>query len=417
MKKKNISGKFHTSFGLHFLYSILVLLMLAFCLSVSSRADDEVDTDALQASIDEKEEELDNLAAQKSALQAGKANVQNIINNLRANRQELANYVAELDQEIETISSNIENYNTLIAEKEAEIANTEAELQTAIEVAENQYNAMKARIRFMYERGDVAYLEMLLSANSFADMLNKADYIEALSAYDRRKLEEYCLVIEYTRLVEEELEEEREVLEEAKTAAEEDAAAINELIQEKQEQIVASETDINTQQQAINEYDAEISAQNQIIAELEAQVAAERAALEEANRRHYSGGVFAWPCPSYTRISDEYGWRMHPTLNVRKFHNGIDMAAPGGSPILAAYDGDVVAAGYSSSMGNYIMIDHGDGLYTIYMHASALYVSKGQEVSRGQTIAAVGSTGRSTGNHLHFGVRLNGEYVDPNSYL
>ena len=108
---------------------------------------------------------------------------------------------------------------------------------------------------------------------------------------------------------------------------------------------------------------------------------------------------------------------MHPTLGVEKFHNGLDMAAPGGSPILAAYDGNVVAADYSSSMGNYIMIDHGDGLYTIYMHASALYVSKGNFVVKGQNIAAVGSTGRSTGNHLHFSVRLNGNYVNPWNYL
>ena len=108
---------------------------------------------------------------------------------------------------------------------------------------------------------------------------------------------------------------------------------------------------------------------------------------------------------------------MHPTLGVQQFHNGVDMAAPSGSAILAAYDGEVVAAAYSSTMGNYIMIDHGDGLYTIYMHASSLGVSKGQMVARGEQIAAVGSTGRSTGPHLHFGVRLNGSYVSPWNYL
>jgi len=108
---------------------------------------------------------------------------------------------------------------------------------------------------------------------------------------------------------------------------------------------------------------------------------------------------------------------MHPTLKVEKFHNGLDMAAPGGSPILAAYDGTVVAAAYSSSMGNYIMLYHGDNLYTIYMHASKLYVSNGAEIKKGQKIAAVGTTGRSTGNHLHFGVRLNGNYVNPWNYL
>ena len=109
--------------------------------------------------------------------------------------------------------------------------------------------------------------------------------------------------------------------------------------------------------------------------------------------------------------------RVHPTLNVEKFHNGVDMAAPSGSPILAAYDGQVVAADYNASMGNYIMIDHGDGLYTIYMHCSALYVSTGANVTKGANIAAVGSTGRSTGPHLHFSVRLNGNYVSPWNYL
>ena len=93
------------------------------------------------------------------------------------------------------------------------------------------------------------------------------------------------------------------------------------------------------------------------------------------------------------------------------------MAAPSGSPILAAADGKVVAASYEATMGNYVMIDHGDGLYTIYMHASALYVSTGQEVSAGTQIAAVGSTGSSTGPHLHFSVRLNGQYVNPHNYL
>ena len=127
--------------------------------------------------------------------------------------------------------------------------------------------------------------------------------------------------------------------------------------------------------------------------------------------------MFKFPCPNYTRISDDYGMRMHPILKVEKFHNGVDLAAPSGSPILAAYDGDVVSAGYSSSMGNYIMIDHGDSLITIYMHASSLNVSTGQSVSKGQKIGAVGSTGRSTGPHLHFSVRKDGNYVSPWNYI
>ena len=200
---------------------------------------------------------------------------------------------------------------------------------------------------------------------------------------------------------------------------EKEKEAVEELIGEKEQQINSYAYDISNKEQAIKEYEADIAEQNQIIKDLEAAVAAERQAIYDAEHPKitYDGGVFAWPAPSYKRISDDYGNRIHPILGTQQFHNGVDMAAPGGSPILAAYDGEVVAASYSSSMGNYIMIDHGNTLYTIYMHASALYVKKGDVVARGQQIAAVGSTGRSTGNHLHFSVRLNGSYANPWNYL
>ncbi len=385
--------------------------------SAVSMADNDEYIDGLRASISEKEDELDGLEDQKAALQNGRSNLQSIVNGLEATKNEMSAYVAELDAQVASIQSNIDSLNEMIEAKEAEIAQTQEELIQAEQVAADQYEAMKERIQFMYEQGDTLYLEMILDADSFADMLNKADYIEQLSAYDRRKLEEYQLIVEYTELCKEELLSEQELLEEARTAAEEEQNNLNALIDEKEVQITAYESDIATKEQAIREYDAEIAEQNEIIAALEAQIAAEQSALAEATRLKYDGGIFIWPAPNYTRISSPYGWRMHPTLGVEKFHNGLDMAAPGGSPILAAYDGKVVASGYSSSMGNYIMIDHGDKLYTIYMHASALYVSTGEYVTRGQKIAAVGTTGRSTGNHLHFGVRLNGQYVDPNSYL
>ena len=152
---------------------------------------------------------------------------------------------------------------------------------------------------------------------------------------------------------------------------------------------------------------------------LEAAIAEEKKKLLESNKKPltYDGGMFKFPLASYTRVSDDYGMRMHPTLGVQQFHNGVDFASPKGTAIYAAYDGQVAAATYSATMGNYVFIDHGDGLYTIYMHASALYVKKGDVVAKGDTIAAVGSTGRSTGNHLHFSVRLNGSYVSPWGYL
>ena len=276
---------------------------------------------------------------------------------------------------------------------------------------------MKSRIKFMYEKGDNLSLELIFSSKSFGEMLNKAEYIESLSAYDRKMLDEYVEYAEYVALCKEGLEEEKGVLDEAKAAAQAEEDALNELITAKEQEISQVSTDIASKEQAIKDYEAEIAAENETIKALEAAVAEERKKLAAEQGRKYDGGMFTWPAPSYTRISDDYGYRIHPTLGVQQFHNGVDMAAPGGSPILAAYDGKVVAADYNSTMGNYIMIDHGDNLYTIYMHASALYVSKGTEVSKGDKIAAVGTTGRSTGNHLHFSVRLNGSYVNPWSYL
>lgn len=271
----------------------------------------------------------------------------------------------------------------------------------------------------MYERGDTAYIEMIFSSKSFGEFLNKNEYVKKLSEYDRKMLQEYKETKEAIDIYKKELEEEQATLEEAKEDAKAEEASMETLIVAKEQEIGLYEADISNKSQLVKEYEAEIAAQTASIAALEKAVAEEKERLKAANEavQSYDGGMFTWPAPSYTRISDEYGYRIHPILGVKQFHNGVDMAAPSGTSILAAYDGTVVNASYSSTMGNYIMIDHGDGLYTIYMHASALSVSKGEGVTKGQKIGAVGSTGRSTGPHLHFSVRLNGSYVSPWNYL
>jgi murein DD-endopeptidase MepM/ murein hydrolase activator NlpD len=212
---------------------------------------------------------------------------------------------------------------------------------------------------------------------------------------------------------------EKENLDQRKLNVETEEANLKELLEEKGQKINEFETDIHNKEQAIKQYEEDLAAQKELIAATEAAIAEEKRKLLESGGSviHFDGGMFSFPMASYTRISDEYGYRMHPILGVEQFHNGVDFAAPGGTAIYAAYDGKVVAAAYSASMGNYVMIDHGDGLYTIYMHASALYIGEGAIVVKGETIAAVGSTGRSTGNHLHFTVRLNGSYVSPWNYL
>ena len=368
-------------------------------------------------SIREKEAEIAEAKEEVKNLKSGLTDVEALKAELEKSKSDLTAYVTQLDSELSGIQAKIEQYNTLITEKEQQIADTTEELNEAVRQQEEQYVAMKKRIKFMYERGDTYYLEMLFSSSGLSDLVNKADYIEALSKYDRNKLDEYVEIIEMVRVCKEELEAEKEVLDEARIAVEAEETGIRSLIKEKEAQIYAVSSDISSKEAAIKEYEAMIAQQNEEIAALEKAVAEEKARLEAENARKYNGGMFVWPCPGWTRISDEYGNRTHPILGVPQFHNGLDIAAPGGSAILAAYDGDVVASAYSSSMGNYIMIDHGSGLYTIYMHCSALYVSTGQSVTKGQNIAAVGMTGRATGNHLHFSVRLNGSYVSPWNYL
>ncbi|MBO5341266.1 MAG: peptidoglycan DD-metalloendopeptidase family protein [Lachnospiraceae bacterium] len=369
----------------------------------------------LEASIQEKEEAIDAAEKEKKELAAGLTSVENVKKELEKSKANLTAYVQELDAAVAEIQTKIENLNTQIADKEKAIAETKAELKEAEQDEADQYEAMQNRMQSIYEQGDNYYLELLSDSGSFADFLNKLDYIEQLSQYDNNLLLEYKSVVEYVSLCKTQLEVEQEVLNETKKAAEAEQAAMETLIGEKEAEILAYEKDITQKEQVIAAYEAEIAEQTSVIEALEAAVAADRASLW--GERVYNGGMFCWPAPSYTRISDDYGYRNHPILNVQQFHTGVDMAAPGGTPILAAYDGVVVQAAYNASMGNYVMIDHGSELYTIYMHAQKLMVSPGDEVARGEQIATVGTTGRSTGNHLHFSVRLNGSYVSPWGYI
>ncbi|MCR5655985.1 MAG: peptidoglycan DD-metalloendopeptidase family protein [Butyrivibrio sp.] len=343
--------------------------------------------------------------------------LQEVKKSLESEKSDLNVYITKLDASLDEIQKKIEELKNLITEKEKKIEETKAELEQCIEVQNKQYEDMKKRIRFMYEKGDMLYFDLLAGSGNFAEMLNKASYIEALSAYDRKKLDEYIYNTQLTQMTKDALEEEKKTLDEAKINVEKEEGNLQSLITEKNAEISSISANIKNKEQAIKEYEEQIAAENATIAALEKAVEAEKAELAAQNARKYDGGMFQFPCPSYTRVSDDYGMRVHPTLGIEKMHNGIDLAASSGSAILAAYDGKVVAAAYNSTMGNYIMIDHGSGLYTIYMHASALSVSTGTEVTKGQRIGSVGSTGRSTGPHLHFGVRLNGSYVSPWNYL
>ena len=392
----------------------ITALVLACCMLVLAIPEKiYVSASGTSECIAQKKDEISQAKEERKKLQQGLNDIKNMVKELEKSKSSLKNYVKELDSQLMGVQAKIEELKELISEKEAEIEKTKKELEEANAIEEKQYEEMKIRIKFMYEKGNQFYLDMMLGAESFGDMLNKAQYVESISAYDRAKLEEFQLNRELIEVCKEELEEEEALLQEAKAAVEKEQENLEILIDSKEKEIAVFEGDIAKKEASIKEYEAYIREQDETIAALEKALRE----MEGTSGLKYDGGMFKWPAPSYTRITSPFGWRKHPVDGDQRFYNGVDMAAPGGSPILAAYDGTVAAAGYSSTMGNYIYINHGSGLVTIYMHASALYVSAGQNVSKGDKIAAVGTTGTSTGNHLHFGVRLNGSYVDPMGYF
>lgn len=397
---------------------LCVTLCVGFFEGYGARRVEAATTTEMAASIKKKEEEIAKKKEEKTTVQSNISDLKKITQQLEQQKEDLLKYVEELDANLAEIEQKIVDLKQQISVKEEEIARKEQELEAALTREENQKESLMTCIRLVYEAGTPSLVELLMRATSFGDFLNKADYAEKVVNYDHQLWNDYIEFREYVELCKEELELEWEILEQSKANVEIEQGNLELLIEQKSIELTNYENDISNKETVIREYEEELKAQEAAIKELEAIVAEEKRQLAAAqNALKYDGGVFKFPMASFTRVSSEYGWRVHPTLGVNQFHNGVDFAAPKGTAIYAAYDGEVVAATYSATMGNYIMINHGSGLYTIYMHASALYVKKGETVSKGETIAAVGSTGRSTGPHLHFTVRLNGEYVSPWDYL
>ncbi len=394
-----------------------LLLCFTLIISVADSVQAKKASELTSPEIQELEDQIQDAEDEIDGLKNSLSDVQGLVDELEGAKTNLNNYVEALDGALLAIEEKIADLEAQIVQKEADIAEAQARLEQAQKTEAEQYAAMSNRIKYVYEKGSTNYVQILLQASDSADLLNRLTYVDAIMSYDQDRLEEFIANKEYIDLCERQLQAEKEYLDAMKACVQNEMEATETLIATKGQEILAYEQDISNKEQAIAEYEAEIAEQTELIQALEKAVEEEKKKLIDGGGLLYDGGIFAFPLESYTRVSDDYGPRIHPILNTPQFHNGVDFAAPKGTKIFAAYDGKVVAATYSSSMGNYVMIDHGSGLYTIYMHASKLYVSKDDVVVKGQHIAGVGSTGRSTGNHLHFSVRLNGEYVSPWDYL
>lgn len=351
----------------------------------------------------------------KEELENELENTKDFLSTLEALKENEKEYVKALDAELEAIATEIYELTLSIEAKNIEIANTEKEINAAEADIEQQYEDMKLRIKYMYENGEVSDLQMIFDSQNMSDVLDRAEYINKITEYDRNMM--IKLKESKEALVEKkaELDKERTELSILMVEAQNEQAKTELLVADKQATIDAYEGQIDAAETDAAALEKHIKEQEQLIAELE-EIERQR---QEANLEiMYDGGKMTWPLPGYTRLSDDYGIRNDPFGGPgQSMHNGIDIPAPAGTPIVAAYDGQVAWSYYNWSAGNWIGIDHGNGVYTVYMHMSKFVATEGQYVKKGDVIGLVGTTGSSTGNHLHFAVRLNGSYVNPHDYV
>ena len=350
--------------------------------------------------------------ARQDAAQASKSKkaAKRILDSLKDAKNNMENYVIQLDKSLNELQIEITHLELNQKELEKTIDETQQKLKVAQAAQEEQYSAMKDRIQMVYEAGNKRYLDVLLTATSMTDMLNKSEYILQVSAYDYNILEELKTAREQVANLKQKLDKDLKNNEAMQEEVNQQRATMEALVEEKNAQIAQYNQSIAGQQEEVNKY-----AQAQ--AEAEAIIAAAEQAASSSSTSSYGGGVFTWPVPGYTQITSYFGGRDAPVAGAISYHKGIDIDCSTGASVVAATSGTVIVATYNYAEGNYVCIDHGGGVVTVYMHNSSLLVSVGETVSAGQQIAAAGSTGISTGPHCHFGVRVDGTYVDPLGYL
>ena len=359
---------------------------------------------------------------------------------------------------MDNVNKQIATYSLLIADKQEELDNAQKRLDEL-----NEQN--KERIRAMEEEGELSYWSVLFKANSFSDLLDRLNMISEIAAADRRRLKEMkeaaqkvadaqaVLTEEKAQLevTKAELLETQKVLDAKNLEADQllsDLVKISEDLEHLHNQFEKEEEDFLDQiAQKDKEYNDKLDEEASISASIQASIDASieeskwiQASIQESieesirqeqalkpttstgNKPSYgspdnpSGTVWMVPC-TYSRVSSPFGYRWHPTTGEYSMHKGVDLAAPKGTPIYATRSGYVNVATYHSTAGNYVTINHRDGYTSVYMHMTHYVVSPGQEVKAGQLIGYVGSTGRSTGPHLHFGIHYYGTYVNPMDYI
>ena len=374
------------------------------------------------ASSDQIRQEINGLKEQNRGIQAELNAIQGQYDANASDIQELVDQKNGLDQEISLMNEQIENLNQQIANYGQLIADIQEQLEQAQDHLDALNQKHKERIRAMEEGGKVTYWSVIFEANSFTDLLDRLNMVSEINASDQRRLQELQQAAENVEVQRITMDEERRAMEDSKTQLEATQATL-ELKREQSDEVLRQ----------LLEKEAEIAVlldeANDKINALMDEISQKEKEYESAKYDEYLAKLAAagdappsdakWVRPlSNLRVTSPFGTRVHPITGKTRTHNGIDFGAPSGTPIYATRAGTVTTAAYQAGgAGYYVRINHGDGFGSIYMHMTNFIVKTGQTVSQGQVIGYVGSTGLSTGPHLHFGVSYAGKYVNPMAYI
>ena len=387
------------------------------------------------ASSSEIKKELNGLRSQQAELKKEREALQAKIKENQSKTQTLVEKKSDIDQQISMTQASIDNLNEQVQQYSLLIANKQADLE-ASQAEEQRLNTQyKTRIRSMEETGSISYWAILFGANSFSDLLDKIDVIQEIAKADQ-------LMMDKMKAVSEQIAAERAELEQQMAELDATRQELDQQEQDLEAQRAEQDTLLTEMLAAYEEMNADYMQNMADEAALSEEIAksesayyaalskeeAERiAALNRQNNNKGSSsnssgatntGGWLYPLPYQCQVTDSYGYRTHPVTGKRgTWHNGVDLAAGSGTSIYASKSGTVTTAVNSSIWGNYVVINHGDGFSTLYAHMQGLIVSVGDYVKQGQTIGYVGSTGLSTGPHLHFTIYYNGSDVNPMSYI
>lgn len=383
----------------------------------SSEASSDTESSSADSSY---QGQLDQAEKKKQEMEEEQKALEKKLDNIQQFTEDVSKYVRSLDMQMTNLLDNIDSNKEEMKAVKEEIREVDQEYEKAQSLQQEQYDGMKAHIKYMYENSDSNYLVYLMKSRSLAEFLSREEYVEKVTDYDKVLLNRYQQVLDEVALAQKKAEEKQKEVTAAKITLKYEKEKLEQISEEKTRQIKVYQGLISDNKQDVASYALQIAQQEKEIEDLLQQ---NRTSIAEQEKNGDTvqivptTGEYAWPLPVSGRITSTFGYRKAPTAGASSYHKGVDIAVNTGTNVLACKEGKVVTAAYSSSAGNYVAIYHGGGIYSYYMHCSQLKTSVGKHVEKGQVIARSGSTGISTGPHLHFAMYKAGNYVNPMYYV